>query len=496
MANIAAAQSGDFSATSTWTGGVVPGSGDVAYSNTFTVTISDTRTVQAISNASATGITVGGTFSLLNGCNLTCTNANGIVQGAVATSCVTTPSLGVGTTATVAASFQHTAASPTTHTVAFSTGGTLNVIGNATGPNNNASGGLAAINYAGSGVLNFTGNIKAGSVSQAYGIVCSGSNAINIVGNVSGSDAVNNAYGLYLVTGASAITVTGNCIGGNAAPAVYMSFSGTLTVNGACQSGSGSFAVNSASSVAISRFSGPFLLALSGNFSPIYVYSWRWAPTQIPTYMEVVASNGSTKRNLYTADNMPSGGYPTAANVRASTVYGPSSEFTGTLAVPAVGSVALGVAVDNTTGTAVLTAANVRTAMGLASANLDAQLAALPTAAQIASAVWSAASRTLTTAIDNSATIAAAVWSAATRTLTSSSAPTAADNAAAVWGYGSGRTITGGTVDTLTNAPTVPSAAAIASQVRTELTPELARVANCSTVDTTYETVQDALSPN
>jgi len=49
-------------------------------------------------------------------------------------------------------------------------------------------------------------------------------------------------------------------------------------------------------------------------------------------------------------------------------------------------------------------------------------------------------------------------------------------------------------VDTLVNAPTVPSKEAIAGQVRTELTPELARVANCSTVDTTATAIQDALS--
>ena len=54
-------------------------------------------------------------------------------------------------------------------------------------------------------------------------------------------------------------------------------------------------------------------------------------------------------------------------------------------------------------------------------------------------------------------------------------APTAAANATAVWATAS-KTITGGTVDTLTNAPIVPTAAAIASQVRTELATELARV--------------------
>ena len=41
-----------------------------------------------------------------------------------------------------------------------------------------------------------------------------------------------------------------------------------------------------------------------------------------------------------------------------------------------------------------------------------------------------------------------------------------------------------------------PTAATVAAAVRTELAPELARVSNCSTVDTTATTIQDALSPN
>jgi hypothetical protein len=53
--------------------------------------------------------------------------------------------------------------------------------------------------------------------------------------------------------------------------------------------------------------------------------------------------------------------------------------------------------------------------------------------------------------------------------------PTAAANASAVWGTAS-KQITGGTVDTLTNSPSVPSAASIAAATRTELAVELARV--------------------
>jgi hypothetical protein len=55
------------------------------------------------------------------------------------------------------------------------------------------------------------------------------------------------------------------------------------------------------------------------------------------------------------------------------------------------------------------------------------------------------------------------------------SVPTAAANASAVWGTAT-KEITGGTVTTLTNSPSVPSAAAIASATRSELAVELARV--------------------
>lgn len=539
MADIRAAQSGDFSATATWTGGVVPGSGDIAYANTFTVTISDTRTVQAISNAAGTGITVGGTFSLLNGCNLTCTNANGVVQGNTTTSCVTTPSLTLGNTATVAANFTNTTTTSSAHAVTFSTAGTLNWTGNTTGGSGGSGNTQFGVSITGTGVFNGTGNYTGGSTSGGHALNVTSNATITITGNV-GTLGGGAAAGLTMTNGN--VTVNGNVTGGNSGTGGGINNNGstTLTVNGACQSGTTTPAIMTGSSAQITRLSGPFLLGASGNINPVQAASWRWAPTQIPTFFEVSTSGGTTRRNLYTGDNMPSGGYPTAANVRSGIVYGPNSENTGTLAVPAAGSVALGVAVDNSVGTAVLTQANVRAAMGLASANLDAQFAALPTAAQIAAAVWNtltsaattvgslgkllannldatissrsnydggdtagtttllgrltsnratnldnldapvsglpsavsiassvwaAATRTLTTAIPSASDVASAVWSAVARTLTSSSAPTAADNAAAVWSYASGRTITGGTVDTLVNAPTVPSVAQITAGV-------------------------------
>ena len=49
------------------------------------------------------------------------------------------------------------------------------------------------------------------------------------------------------------------------------------------------------------------------------------------------------------------------------------------------------------------------------------------------------------------------------------------------------------TTTTLTNAPDVPTEAQIAAQVRTELSPELARVSNASTTQQVAEIVEGAL---
>jgi len=72
--------------------------------------------------------------------------------------------------------------------------------------------------------------------------------------------------------------------------------------------------------------------------------------------------------------------------VRFGTVYA-SGALTGVAYIPSASSVAFGVPVDATTGTATLTAADVRAAIGLATANLDTQLGDLPTAVENADAL-------------------------------------------------------------------------------------------------------------
>jgi hypothetical protein len=234
------------------------------------------------------------------------------------------------------------------------------------------------------------------------------------------------------------------------------------------------------------------------------------APISGPIMLTGASSNiarflleGGGQKTLIDSDSV-SGVVPAIANVRQGTVYD-SGNKTGTLAVPAAGSVALGVSVDNTTGTAVLTEAAVRSALGMASANLDTQLDGLPTAAENATAVWDAATRTITGGtvdtltnspdVPTEAEIAAQVRAELSTELSRIDATVSSRSTFDPDTDTVARVTLTDTATTLTNSPDVPSAEVIADEVRTELTTELERLANCATVETTGQQIQDALTP-
>jgi hypothetical protein len=101
------------------------------------------------------------------------------------------------------------------------------------------------------------------------------------------------------------------------------------------------------------------------------------------TYRVNADGSPGVARSVYTGGvNL---GQPTVANVRSGTVYGAASEYTGTLAVPSPTLVAVGVATDNTVGSYApsVNASDIRTAVGLATANLDTQLSGLATQASV-----------------------------------------------------------------------------------------------------------------
>jgi hypothetical protein len=117
------------------------------------------------------------------------------------------------------------------------------------------------------------------------------------------------------------------------------------------------------------------------------------SPTSGPIYLDsdltnvAVFVNYPTGTKTLSDPNNTAGLSPADTDVRFGVVYNNGND-TGVAYIPSASSVGFGVPVDATTGTATLTAADVRAAIGLATANLDTQLAAIPTAVTNANAVW------------------------------------------------------------------------------------------------------------
>lgn len=607
MAIVRAVKSGNWSDPTVWNTGALPTSADDVYSNTFTVTIDISPTVLSISNEATTGVTAGGFFVPTNGITLTCTATNGINRGSL---------VPIQSSLTAGQSF--------------------NVVANI-----NPSGSNSGISNLSNGGVNFTGIVSGGNQTSVYGIRNDAAGPITVTGNVQGGSG-SGAHGIQN-SATGAVMVTGNVnAGGSSATGINNSSSGSVTVFGRITPVNNITAIASANTSSQVLVSGPLLTSENGT-NPITAIKWGWINNPSAAYYQVRVNGSGAIRPLYTADSV--GGNPATSNVRSGTVYGPSNELTGTCAVPAAASVLAGVPVDNTTGTVTITAADIRAAIGLASANLDTQLAAKPTAAQAASAVrtelatelarldtaissrlatsgyttpptasaiatavnsaldrtgfslTSAERQAIATAVEQSilneddgqailnaivgaignqnidqaalvaairadlersggtlatrstltaaqvrtelapelgnmdatvssrlpssgytappsaASIATTAWSAANRTLTANPGPSAADNATAVRTELStelsridatvssrlkpsdtlARVTLTDTATSLTNAPTVPTPGQIADEVRTELTPELSRIANCATTQEVGDIVQDAL---
>jgi len=440
MAIVYAVKTGNWTDATVWNTGVLPTTADDVYSNTFTVTINTSPTVLSIRNTAGGAAVAGGGFVATNGITITCTGS-GIIAGAV--NCL---SSGVNNSYTLISNVSSTGAGSGAN---HNSTGTLNVVGNC----QNTGNGSAILNFT-TGIVNLTGSAISNSTSLSSTIANNVAGTINIVGNCTGGAGATARAASNSSTGV--INITGLCTGGAVAFTEAINCgNGSAVIVGEVQASFFSAAVTGTPS-GFAILTGPLVAsagtgagAASSGINPCTCGRWFPADTALGTFEyrvrgATVSGPASERplRQLFLTDAYAAG-YPAPANVRNTTTYGPGNIYLGTCAIPPAGSVSLGVPVDATVGTAPLTAGAIRAALGLASANLDAQLDALPTAAEI----WSAPART----------------------------------------------ITGGIVDTLTNAPDVPTEQEIADAVRLELTPELTRVANCATVETTGDQIASLL---
>ena len=363
MAIVRAVKSGNWSDTTVWNTGALPTSADDVYSNTFTVTIDISPTVLQISNAAATGVTAGGSFVPTNGITLSCTGAG--VVGASGTMITSTLVAGqsfsiVGSVSQIASgtcinnngngginiigAVNHTSSSNVSYTIVNSTLGSITITGNVTSSGNYFSSNNAVRNI-GNGVVSITGDVRNTNAQDTCNNA--GAGTMNITGNVFGGPSSQGTS----VLNSGIMPIVGNLTGGSATSAVENG--GTLTHSGTATASNNVPALISSSASAVNILSGPFLVSANGTHA-VYAARWFWQnASPSPTYYQIRSADLSTIRPLYTADSV--GGNPAITNVRLGTVYGPSNELTGSVAIPPAQSVTFGVPVDNTTGTSALT---------------------------------------------------------------------------------------------------------------------------------------------
>jgi hypothetical protein len=331
----------------------------------------------SVRNGSASGITAGGTFILTNGITLTA-NGSGVLCSNGTTITFNLPSGSSSTLNANCNAFSNVTGG--TNLVTHSGSGTLTVNGNLSGGvATDVNYGVVAIRFSGTGILNANGSVIGGSSNNSsnnFGISVDSTGTLNFTGNVGGS----NLQTAIRVNSSATVNITGNVIGcpsvavingstgtvniigdvtHSSSSAVVNNSSGTLTHTGTANASASGPAIGAGSPSQNTYLTGPFIGTAQGVIANQAI-RWRWIQSVGSSYMTVPNSTATGYKNLYTADStLSNSGQPGISSVRSGTIYGPNSEFTGTLAMPLPSQVYYGVAVDNTTGTAALNVADI-----------------------------------------------------------------------------------------------------------------------------------------
>jgi len=400
MAIIRAAQSGNWSSTSTWVGGVVPTSADDAIANTFNITMDVSTTVLSLQNGTGGGSTNGGQFQFsVAGVSVTLTAAIPMGQGSTATSLIlvnnTTGTVNIITTSSITAGglsgnmISHTGAGAFTLTLPLliNTGGNVPAI----------------LGRSGTGTLTINGNVSGGSGSSTnQSINNTGTGTINVIGSVTGGISTNNTQGILNTNSSATINVNGGVFGGAVAgvgnqainstgpvnitagsvtaqgAAIAISCSNTVTVNGTVTSNGSGAAISAVAAATSITVTGNVIVGaastanvivstnagasvtLIGNFTNTAgkqaIYCQTIFLSNAVTNALTYNTPGGSSRTLYSDDTFPN--LPSTANVRFGATYGPGATNIGTLRVPNPNVVLLGNLTDNTTGTLLMTPAD------------------------------------------------------------------------------------------------------------------------------------------
>lgn len=362
MANVYATKSGNWSDTTVWNTGSLPTSNDDVYTNTYTVTIDQNVTVLSLRNTSSSGISSGGSFSCSTARSITASGSGLVTVQSVPLLIL---SNSAGSTVNVTANVT-SGGNTNGNGINVTANGTLNVTGNVAG--NAYTSGIAITAGA---TVTVTGNVNAGS-SNGNGITINSASSatLSVIGNVTGGGAASGGYGISAVTNC-VISVTGNVYGGAGSGSANAGINTTTT--GTTVNIVGQLIAQANPAIwgsATYTVTGPFICSAAGVF-PVTASIVKLNPINNNEFRFLSSAGGTA--SLWSPDM--NGGQPAASNVRSGVAYGVGGALTGTCAVPAAASVAYGVPVDNTTGTAALAPADIAALVG---AQITAALDALP----------------------------------------------------------------------------------------------------------------------
>jgi hypothetical protein len=340
MANVYAIKSGNWSDSTVWNTGTLPTSSDDVRSGTFTVTVDQDVAVLSLRNTALAPAGSGGTFSVTG----SMPGGGRIISGDLY--------------------------SQGGYVLNINIAGTCSYTGNVFAGSTNASHGIRLF---GTSVcqFNLNGSVTGGSTQNANGFQIDSSNAtINVIGTLNG--ASNGSSAGTIVAAACILNITGTVNGGSANVGLSISAAAVITLNGN--------AIGAATSAISNVSNGSFLygtfnaVGSSTSTSPGVFGSTvnpNWVVTNIVNTTASIGIGGAVRvsstnptwtfitpsgSNLILT-NPTSSTLPTITDVRSGTVYG-GGAYIGTLSMPPTTSVSYGVAVDNTTGSAFLTANN------------------------------------------------------------------------------------------------------------------------------------------
>lgn len=360
----------------------------------FTVTLNVSVTVAQLRNDGFGSSTAGGGFTLNNGVTL----AADLIGGAAS---LLTFSPALGNSATINGNVTASGAGQCVTFTSPASAATLNINGSVTSTVG------YGVYFNNPGTLNITGNCTA--VAQAAVYCVNSTGTLNITGDLQASAS---APGIAYFGNATTVNITGRAIAASSGTqsAVGTAFSGhVISVTGTAIGGGGTgvgVAVNNTGcTVTVTRAKGGSVSpGVAGSTFGCVVREIEYGDTgSTPTsgliYMDDNSSNvalfyknggGGTKKTLI--DGASTLGYPATSDVRSGTVFA-NGNRTGTCAVPGASSVAAGVLVDATTGTAVITSAAVQSAVDAAltawqSGRLTTVATVATTGQQINDATW------------------------------------------------------------------------------------------------------------